>query len=84
MPQTFYTEEEYKEVLNDLRAVQHRLDVVERQRPQWAFGYTSDSMAAQGLSAALSQLYEGLGARNQTEAVQRLTELLRKDQKPAF
>lgn len=47
----------------------------EAMRPHWAMGYTSDSLAAQGSTAALSQLWQMLAASSQTEAVQTLQDL---------
>lgn len=48
---------------------------LEKLRPHWAQGYSSDSMAAQTATSALSKLWEKLGARHQTEACQKLDRL---------
>lgn len=56
-----------------LADLERSVKTLESLRPHWAQGYTSDSMAAQASTAALSQLWEMLGATNQTEAVQRVT-----------
>jgi hypothetical protein len=40
------------------------------RRPEWAQGYTDDSIAAQVTSGSIRQLWKALGANNQTEAIQ--------------
>lgn len=45
---------------------------LEALRPHWAQGHSSDSVAAQASTAALSQIWEALGATNQTEAMERV------------
>lgn len=52
-----------------IEALQARVDALEKLRPHWAQGYSSDSIAAQAAGVALSSLWEVLGARNQTEAM---------------
>ncbi len=47
----------------------------ETLRPQWAQGFTSDSVAAQVQSVALAQLWTILGAEDQTSAVKALRAL---------
>lgn len=51
-------------------------------RPHWAQGYTSDSMAAQAQTAALSQLWELLNVKDQSAAVAKIKKLL--DEEPAI
>ena len=51
----------------------------ERLRPHWAKGYTSDSMAAQASTSALSELWTILEVDNQTAAVVRLRQLIARD-----
>lgn len=46
-----------------------RITNLEELRPEWAQGYSSDSIAAQTSFAALHELWKILGAKNQTEAV---------------
>lgn len=58
----------------DMQA-QRRISALEALRPQWAQGYTSDSIAAQSSSAALSSIWALLGASNQTECMIKLREL---------
>lgn len=72
MPQTFYTQEEYLATEQRALTAEKRLEVVEAIRPQWAKGFTSDSVAAQMQTAALQELWEELGAKNQTDAMQRI------------
>lgn len=76
-------------VLNDankrptsISLMRSRIEKLERQletersmRPQWAQGFTSDSMAAQSTSTAMHQLWKMLGASNQTEAIMKLATL---------
>jgi hypothetical protein len=51
------------------------IEALEKLRPHWANGYTSDSVAAQASTAALSTVWEMLEVRNQTEAVMKLRRL---------
>jgi hypothetical protein len=51
------------------------VDTLERLRPHWAQGYSSDSMAAQASTAALAGIWEILGVSDQTSAVAALKEL---------
>jgi len=53
-----------------IAAKNSEITALENLRPHWAKGYSSDSVAAQTVTAALSQLWGILGAANQTEAVQ--------------
>ena len=41
----------------------------------WAEGWTNDSIAAQVSGRALAQIWEMLGAKNQTQAVIKIKEL---------
>lgn len=50
------------------RAVRQE-SAMETLRPVWAQGWTGESMAAQASATALAQLWQMLGASNQTEAV---------------
>lgn len=50
---------------------------LEAMRPNWAKGYSSDSIAAQCSANALSSLWELLGAKDQTEAAEKLRQALR-------
>ncbi len=56
-----------------LAELERSVKTLESLRPHWAQGYTSDSIAAQGSIASLAQLWDMLGATNQTEAVERVT-----------
>lgn len=58
-----------------IAAKNSEITALENLRPHWAKGYSSDSVAAQTVTAALSQLWGILGAANQTEAVQYATAL---------
>ena len=53
-----------------------KLETVEALRPHWAQGYSSDGVAAQTMSAALSQLWGLLGVSNQTDAMDTLRKLV--------
>lgn len=50
--------------------LEDELEGLESLRPHWAQGFTEDSVAAQSSQAALSQLWELIGAKDQTQAVQ--------------
>ena len=41
---------------------------LESLRPHWAKGYTDESVAAQAATGALTELWEMLGVKNQTQA----------------
>lgn len=59
----------------ELDEARQSIKALESLRPHWAQGYSSDSMAAQSKTAALSDIWEALGASNQTEAMGRLRKL---------
>ncbi|WP_431570230.1 hypothetical protein [Brucella tritici] len=61
--------------LADNAALTARIDVLESLRPHWAKGYSSDSIAAQAATTALTELWKILGASNQTEAVSKVVAL---------
>jgi hypothetical protein len=50
---------------------------LEELRPVWAQGWSTDSIAAQAAASALSDLWAMLGVKNQTDAVERLKELIK-------
>ncbi len=58
-----------------IKELEEKLTVLEAARPHWAQGYTSDGVAAQVSSAALSQIWDQLGAKNQTDAMEALSML---------
>lgn len=72
MPQITYSEEECQALRDELNSVNARLKAVESMRPQWAQGFTSDSVAAQTKSAALQQVWDYLGVSDQTACMQAL------------
>lgn len=45
-------------------------------RPVWAQGWSDDSMAAQASANALAEIWQLLGVTDQTEAMQRLRDLI--------
>lgn len=59
-----------------LAKVEGQLAAVERLRPMWAQGHSTDSVAAQVSAAALTSLWDLLGVGNQTSAVVKLKQLL--------
>ncbi|NID14342.1 hypothetical protein [Luteibacter yeojuensis] len=56
-----------------------KLSALEKLRPHWAQGYTSDSVAAQTATAALAQIWDFLGVDNQSSAMDALRRLTEKD-----
>ena len=58
-----------------LAIAEARVATLEKLRPHWAQGYSSDSIAAQASTAALVHLFLLIGAKDQTDAVQKLTAL---------
>lgn len=75
MPTVFYTSTEFAEIVAENHRLKVELKAAEALRPQWAQGHTSDSKAAQSLAIALQQLWDMLGAKNQTQAVAIVTQL---------
>jgi hypothetical protein len=76
MPITYYTEAEYKQLDRLVSELKAKNKVLESLRPHWAKGYSSDSVAAQSTTNALNQLWVMLGVSNQTQAVEKLAELI--------
>jgi hypothetical protein len=64
--------EQHPEIARLAAHVQH----LEKLRPHWAQGYTSDGQAAQAATGALQTLWDMLGATDQTQAVQKLRDLI--------
>ena len=64
---------EYQRKIADL---EHSNIALETLRPLWAQGYSSDSVAAQASSNALAEIWEILGVNNQTDAMEKLRELV--------
>lgn len=60
------------ELVEELNCVRAQLASAERERPEWAKGYGSVSVAAQVSTAALMQLWDLLGVSDQTAAVAKL------------
>ena len=61
--------------LREILELRERVVALEKLRPHWAKGYTNDSVAAQMCAAALSNLWEALEVKNQTEAIQQIERL---------
>jgi len=57
------------------KALRDQVERLEKLRPHWAKGYTSDGVAAQCATGALQSLWDLLGAKHQTEAMQKLRAL---------
>jgi hypothetical protein len=76
MPVTYYTEQEYLSLKDELDLTTKRLAAAEALRPQWAMGYSDDSMAAQIATSSLIQIYEVLGVQNQTDCINELYKLI--------
>ena len=70
-----------------LRSTNRRLvtevETLEKFRPHWAKGFTSDSIAAQAHLSATVGLWDALGVENQTEAMQRIRDLIAMEQESA-
>lgn len=60
----------------EVEQLKRQIEGLESLRPMWAQGYTSDSMAAQASTSALSTLWKMLGVDNQTAACEQLRGLL--------
>ena len=75
--------QEIESLRDECRRLTDRNEALEGLRPHWAKGYSSDSMAAQSATGALSQLWKTLGAHDQTQAMTKLRELVAKTETPA-
>lgn len=51
---------------------EEQIKALREERPMWAQGFTSDSVAAQVCTASLHQIWKELGVSNQTECMQKL------------
>ena len=71
----FEAADRIEELEGKLARLVRKIEGLEALRPVWAHGWTDDSVAAQTSSNALSQLWEMLGAKDQTQAVAALEEL---------
>lgn len=60
----------------EILKLRKQVEALEQLRPQWAQGYTSDSMAAQASTTALSELWKLLGVEDQTTACAKLRALM--------
>lgn len=69
-------QDDLKAITAKLWDAEERIVILERMRPMWAQGYSNDSVAAQVTAATLTQIWDMLGVKNQTEAVAKLEQLL--------
>lgn len=60
----------------EIEQLNGRIEMLEQLRPHWAQGHTSDSMAAQASTAALSSIWQLLGVDNQTAAMEKLRRVI--------
>ncbi len=78
MPVTYYTSDEYLSLLNKYTEALDKVNVLEKLRPLWAHGFSSDSVAAVSWMNAASNMWDILGADNQTDAMMKLRKLVSK------
>lgn len=76
MPVTYYTQQEYLDLVQEKLLAEKRLAAAEALRPQWAMGYSDDSIAAQLSTSALIQIYGVLSVTNQTDCINELYKLI--------
>lgn len=60
----------------ELDQARAQVESLESLRPHWAQGYSSDSIAAQSATSALSDIWQILGVQHQTAALDRIRKLL--------
>lgn len=65
-------QETVRGIVSQNNRLRELMDVADRMRPHWAQGYSSDSHAAQVTCAALSEVWDMLGVKNQTECMAKL------------
>jgi hypothetical protein len=58
-----------------IKRLEDKISHLEEMRPFWAMGYSSDSMAAQAATGALSNIWRCLGVKDQTACMYALKEL---------
>mgnify|MGYP003691383551 CR=1 FL=1 len=58
-----------------IKRLEDEISHLEEMRPFWAKGYSSDSMAAQTATGALSSIWRCLGVKDQTACMYALEEL---------
>lgn len=61
--------------------LEKQVEMYESLRPHWSQGFSSDSIAAQVQTTALSQIWGILGVKNQSEAMGVLCHLLKEETK---
>lgn len=67
-----------QQFINDkVKVYKDKIEYLEKQRPHWAKGYTSDSIAAQTTTIALQEIWDLLSVDNQTDAIQQLKDILK-------
>ncbi|CTQ45727.1 hypothetical protein [Roseibium aggregatum] len=75
----FYPADYVEDLARQLQNAEREISSLEQLRPHWAQGYTSDGVAAQAKTTALSQIWVALGVDNQTAAMERIRELLARE-----
>lgn len=60
----------------EIASLKETISVLEKLRPQWARGYSSDSVAAQCATDALVSIFEILNVKDQTSAMTKLREMM--------
>ena len=68
--------DEIERLRAEVAAAVSKLYNLEALRPHWAKGHSTDSVAAQVATSALSQLWTSLGVSDQTQCVQKLRAVL--------
>jgi hypothetical protein len=61
---------------NEIAELKEKIAALEKLRPVWAQGHTSDSVAAQVSSGALASIWSVLGVSNQTDCMAALKRLI--------
>lgn len=69
--------EESERLICELRLkLKQEKEYSESMRPHWAQGYSSDSMAAQASTSALSEVWDLIGVKDQTACMEKLRLLI--------
>lgn len=71
-------EKQNEDLAHQVETLRAQVEHLESLRPHWAKGFSSDSIAAQGQTTALNQLWALLGVKDQTAAVDALKKLTAK------
>lgn len=75
MPKIFYTQDEFESLKDEKEKLEAQVKDLVAMRPQWAQGYSTDSIAAQSKAIALQQVWDALKVSSQTMCMAQIKHL---------